>query len=194
MDRWETKNLLIYGSKVTQRKYFFLSCTWWQNDTVWRIMTLNRKHKMSFTEQSPFPFLSVSFSLCSRVVQLEGGMGGMQKMRSGGKRKTVGKQERLLKSGNPVLVTIWHNVNCSDSVNNYFSNHSISIIMQHILTPLEGKAQSFFLITVKGLRVETWYDSIETVYVWLGQSNTHTYNHSLHWHENLRNLIFQNIS
>lgn len=39
-----------------------------------------------------FP-LSLSFFLCSRVVQLERGRGGMQKMKSGGKRKTVGNQE-----------------------------------------------------------------------------------------------------
>lgn len=120
---WVIKNLLINGWKV---RYFYLSWTlrptqgW--NDTVWRIMTFYRLNKMSYTEQCPSPFLSVPFSLCSRAVQLERGRGGMQKMRSGGKRKTVGNQEWLLNSAHPLLATILHSVNYSDWVNDNLQN------------------------------------------------------------------------
>lgn len=69
---------------------------------------------MSYTEQSPSPFLSVSFSLQQNGAAGEG-EGRVQKMRSGWKRKkTAENQEWLLLSSHPVLATIWHNVNHSN--------------------------------------------------------------------------------
>lgn len=87
------------AGKWLKRRHFRLS--WpvqgWKRIT-WCEMTFYRLNNMPYTEQSPF---SPSLPLCSRAVQLERGRGGLQKMRSGGKRKTVRNKHRLLNSGRP---------------------------------------------------------------------------------------------